>query len=570
MKSVSLRIQLIAAFMMLGTIPVGAQQPSPETRNDSITGRVVNESGQPIGGVSISLDVIGGRMGQRTATDNEGNFKIQGLDGGVYRFYLYAPGYVTQMPNSASPTYRTGDKAELTMIRGAVIAGSVTNMQGEPVVNVQVRAFQVRDAEGNRTEFPYFSQPAFTDDRGYFRMWSLRPGTYVVAAGGPGQYFGSVNPFANDTLTYAPSSTRDTAAEIIARANQEMTVDIRYRGERGHSVSGKISGVAPPLSYSPSVRLIDVNTRMTAASLIVPSDKSFQVDGVSDGEYEITASAGGGQVDQVSAPPKRISVRGADVTGLELVLAPMGSIAAHVNLETDQKLNCGRRRETALRETMVTLRRARPEAKSPNPRDKSAETPDDPVSTDWSYQNVPNDKGEMRFRDLSAATYRFEIRVPAAGWYLRSLSFAKPDVNVARNGLALKLGDKISGVTIAITEGGASLRGRMMFPEGETPPANLRIYLVPTEREDADNPLRFFEDAVAGDQTFVIGNVAPGKYWLLAQPAEKVDPDHIKSPRTDNDFRAKLLKTAAGGKEISFKPCERTVDYEFRYPATKP
>jgi hypothetical protein len=220
---------------------------------------------------------------------------------------------------------------------------------------------------------------------------------------------------------------------------------------------------------------------------------------------------------------------------------------------------------------MVTLRRARPERKPANPKDKPSDTPENPVSTSSLYENAPNDKGDIRFRALSAATYRFEIRVPAAGWYLRDLSFAKPDVNLARSGLSVKAGEKVSGVTIAITEGGASLRGRLTLAEGETMPQNLRVYLVPTEREHADNPLRFFEDAVAGDATFTIGNIAPGKYWLLAQTAERVDPNTTKSPRIDNDYRAKLLKDAGAlKKEMTFKPCERTVDYEFHYPATKP
>jgi hypothetical protein len=184
------------------------------------------------------------------------------------------------------------------------------------------------------------------------------------------------------------------------------------------------------------------------------------------------------------------------------------------------------------------------------------------------YENAPNDKGDVRFRNLSAATYAFDVRLPAAGWYLRSLSFAKPDVSIARSGLSVRTGEKISGVIIAITEGAASLRGRMTLAEGETLPPNLRVYLVPTERENADNPLRFFEGAVAGYATFAIGNIAPGKYWLLAQSAERVDANTIKSPRTDNDYRAKLLKDAGTLKnELTFKPCERTGDYEFRYPS---
>lgn len=569
MKSIRRHIHLIIPFILLWTGSARAQQPTPTPRDDTLTGRVVNEAGQPISGVNISLDVLNGTMGQRASTDSDGNFKIRGLDGGIYRLYVWAPGYVTQAPNSTSPTYRPGDKAEVTMIKGAVIAGTVLNIAGEPLVNVQVRAFQIRDADGNKVDIPYYSQPVFTDDRGYYRMWSLRPGTYLVAAGGPGQYFGSVNLFANDAMTYAPASTRDTAAEVLARSNQEVTVDIRYRGERGHSVSGKISGTSPPVSYNPGVRLIDIDTRMTVANTLVSNpDKGFQLDGVGDGEYEIIAIGGGGQLGQVSSSPRRFTVRGADVTGIDLSLAPMASLEAHVNLEADEKLNCGRRRTTALRETMVTLRRTPPERKSANPKDKPSDTPDNPISTSSSYEAVPNDKGDVRFPYLSASNYRFEVRVPAAGWYLRSLSFAKPEPNIARNGLSIKPGDKISGVTIAITEGGASLRGRVTTEAERTLPANLRVYLVPNEREHADNPLRFFEENIAGDGTFAVGNVAPGKYWLIVEPAERIDANTLKSPRSDSDFRSKLVKDAAAGiKEISFKPCERTVDYEFRYPS---
>jgi len=39
-------------------------------------------------------------------------------------------------------------------------------------------------------------------------------------------------------------------------------------------------------------------------------------------------------------------------------------------------------------------------------------------------------------------------------------------------------------------------------------PPGLRLYLVPAEREQSDNSLRFFETAVATDGTFAIGNIA--------------------------------------------------------------
>jgi hypothetical protein len=256
------------------------------------------------------------------------------------------------------------------------------------------------------------------------------------------------------------------------------------------------------------------------------------------------------------------------VTGLDLAVVAMAGIDSRVNIEADAKLNCGRRRDTALRETMITLRRSRPEEKSGATKEKPAELSETSVT---SLENIPNEKGEVHFRNLTPGTYRFEIRLPAAGWYLKDLSLGKPEPNIARAGIAVKQGDRISGVTITIAEGGAGLRGRVTAAENQTLPANLRLYLAPAARENSDNPLRFFEAAVANDGTFAVGNIAPGRYLLVAEAAEPTGKDSVKSTRTDAALRARILREATAlNKEINFKPCERTADYEFRYPAAKP
>src|SRR5437764_1259306 len=255
------RIQATSALALtlLISLAAFAQEPAAQTKDNVISGRVVSESGQPLSGVNVSLSAFGSPSGgQRTTTDNEGLFKVQGLDAGMYRIFLSLPGYVVQVPNQSSPTYRPGDRAELTLVKGAVIAGTVTNIAGEPVVNVSLRAYQIRDADGNKISTPAFSQPKFTDDHGYYRIYGLQPGTYIVAAGGQGQYFGSVNPYGNDAMTFAPASTRDTAAEIVVRSGQEAAEDIRYRSKPGHAVSGKVSGAQPVIPFNPSVRLIDL------------------------------------------------------------------------------------------------------------------------------------------------------------------------------------------------------------------------------------------------------------------------------------------------------------------------
>jgi hypothetical protein len=80
---------------------VAAQQPAAETKpveSRAITGRVVNESGQPLQGASVVAGFAGSTNAQRTSTNNEGYFKLQGLDAGLYRLFANRPGYVSEPP----------------------------------------------------------------------------------------------------------------------------------------------------------------------------------------------------------------------------------------------------------------------------------------------------------------------------------------------------------------------------------------------------------------------------------------------------------------------------------------
>src|SRR6185503_6124494 len=116
--------------------------------------------------------------------------------------------------------------------------GTVTNSLGEPVIAVRVRATMVRDPRGE-TPRSLFTTEQPTDDRGIYRIYGLRPGTYIVSAGGTG-FAPSFNPYESDVPTFAPSSTRDTAAEVVVRSGEDSTIDIRYRGEPGHTISGTV------------------------------------------------------------------------------------------------------------------------------------------------------------------------------------------------------------------------------------------------------------------------------------------------------------------------------------------
>ena len=558
------------------------------TVTGQITGRVIDSSGEPLAGASVYAAMITSTVQRKSATvDNHGDFKIDRLEAGLYSVSATMPGYVLASPRSSgdSPNYyRIGDSVTFTLTKGGVITGTVTGPNG-PLVGVGVFATRVRDAEGKKLSaaFPGGFERR-TDDRGVFRMYGLPPGAYVVMATRP--RIGTILPSAYDldTPTYYPSGTRDTAAEIVVREGDEITADIRYRAELGHAISGKVLGIVDNQAQfggSPQITLTEIRDRTQIANgaTSLTNNSIFAIWGVPDGEYELSSWQSLPSRDVLRSQPQRVTMRGADVTGINLTLAPLASIDGRVVFESAPKSGCGMRKESTAQETLVYARRYEPEKKTAADA-RSTETLSISISAATYSVGASDAKGSFTLRNLPSGSYHIDPRAPASGWYVRSITIRaataarKSNSNIARDGIALKSGERVSGVTVTFTEGGASLRGRVSITEGQRLPTDLRVYLTPAERESAENVLRFFETRVEADGRFEIGNVAPGRYWITARPAEEIDANRVKLIRQDADSRARVLLAAEGlKKEISLKPCERVADYDLAYmsaPAAKP
>ncbi len=580
---------IVAQFLSIASTcwaqqAAGSTKPS-EKPNGMITGRVVNSAGEPLWGAVVYASSLGTSTRSHGATvDINGEFKIEGLEAGLYRVSAGAPGYVPAAPASSTDSqsyYHIGDSVTLRLFKGGVITGTVTGPKG-PLIAVGVYAIRVRDeADKPLTPSMGFHERS-TDDRGVYRFYGLLPGAYLISAAKP--RIGLVSPTAydNDTPTYFPSSTRDTASEVVIHDGEETTADIQYRAEPGHAISGKVVGVGESQTQflpSAAINLTDVRDRSSLVGTSASSNNnfSFAIYGVADGEYELSAFQFLPSRDELRSPPRRVTVHGADVTGMVLTLAPLASIEGRLVFENDPKAGCGKRRETAAQETIVFGRRYEPDKKA-NVAAKTAPLADVSLSaTNYVSTGVGDAKGSFTLRNLPPGSYRIDPRPPASGWYVRSIATQTVAARaaspvVARDGISLKSGERVSGLTVAITEGAASIRGRISVAAGQSLPPSMRLYLVPAERDSTENLLRFFEGTVANDGTFAIGNLAPGRYWMIAQPAVESDSNSVKSIKSDSAFRSKVLRDGeALKKEIAFKPCERTTDYDLPYsPPTSP
>ncbi|MGH9852624.1 MAG: MSCRAMM family protein, partial [Blastocatellia bacterium] len=551
----------------------------------TITGRIVYEDGGGAPNTTIMLTSVKANqqpasargVGDRAVTDEEGKFKFTGLAPGVYMTSTFdSKGYVRE-PSSAAEMReqrycRVGDNVTITMIRGGVITGRVTTAIGEPMAGVRVYPVMVRDAAGHPVRRQPGGRPRMTDDRGIYRLYGLAPGTYVVYTR-PETLGPSGSPYEGNVPTYHPSSTHDTAAEIAVTSGGEATgIDIRYRGERGRVVSGTVAGVteAPSTYNNVGVSLISLSTgNIISSSGVRPGGNAnaFAIYGVPDGDYEIIARRGEFNSNEMSASsPRRVTVKGADVTGIEWRLSPMASISGKIVLEATQSA-CENRRKSTLEEVALSAR-----------REVGAGGGVDPFSL-FLQEGSANDKGDFSIYNLQPARYFIEPRLPNENWFVKSIAASAPpaaanirraakpsaSTDIARSGITLKSGENLTGLTLTVADGAAGLRGKVAAEkEGAQLLSRLRVHLTPAEDAASDDVLRYVETVVRGDGSFVLNNLAPGKYWLVARAAPDDEPsDRPPMPVAwDANERAKLRREAMAAKnEIELALCGRMKDY---------
>jgi len=576
------------------------QKEQKEPKAGSIKGRVVGDDGQPMANIPVIAAPVGrsaarrqgpAGQGSQTNTDDDGAFEFEGLAPASYVISASAPGYITPPPiedEESSGVYHIGDVANITLVRGGVITGKVSNAVGEPLTGVSVNAIRVGGLDGeadNQPVFQGFGRNWRTDDRGVYRVYGLIPGSYIVQAGGSrGAGPNFLSPFSEDAPTYYPSSTRDAATPVSVRASEEIAgIDIRYRGDKGRVVSGRViakagdAGAFSPtqitLGVAGSDAVIATATQMDAGQMNRGrmnrgASRGFAFYGVPDGEYELVARRGGvgAESDAISAP-RRVSVRGADVGGVELTLAPLASLNGRVVVEKKAPL-CRKPRASSLEEVLLTAERD--EAQSRENTLASRLAPARPAA--------PTPIGEFTLRNLEAGRHRVIAQLPDENWYVRAIGMeSKPPapsarrtaapapVNVARNGVTLKPGEKLTGITMTIAEGAAAVKGQVVADQDGKLASKIRAHLIPAEKEAADDALRYAQANAGGDGGFHFKNIAPGRYYLLAKSIKDGDAGKASArPQAwDNSERAALRREAeAAGNVIELQNCQRVTDYK--------
>jgi hypothetical protein len=135
--------------------------------------------------------------------------------------------------------------------------------------------------------------------------------------------------------------------------------------------------------------------------------------------------------------------------------------------------------------------------------------------------------------------------------------------------VSIKAGEHLDGIVITIGRGAAYVAGTLApQAEGTKLPPHARVCLVPVEPERAADVLAYRQTIIAGDATFVIANVAPGKYRIVAVPGPADDSPEARANQIAWDPAARKqlrLRAESAGVELELAPRKKVKDLALKY-----
>jgi hypothetical protein len=573
---------------VLMTLLVASWEARAQRATGTISGQVVSTDGQPLHRAKIQLIAIGDvkktlASRRELSTDEAGRFVAEKLEPAAYTVSASAPGYVLLPHEKVSAQMgggeqfvHLGETLTIRMQRGGVITGRVLNAAGAPVVGLTLEATRLRDEKGRPApttlETNAFGMGRQTDDRGVYRLYGLAPGTYIVSAGGG--TFGmnlKPSPFAGRTRIYHPANPRDTATEIVVESGAEVSgIDIRYRAERGVALTGKVlgapSGGGMTAMTATMVALTAAGSdTMIATTMVLPMNDNggYSFFGLPEGDYDVTVmrpDVNAGKV--MMSLPRRVRLKGTDVTGVDLRLVALASISGSVSLEKVPPPQCKAKRDSFLDEIVLATASAEPEAKPMNLQSLWGAAFSAPVS----------EQGAFTIYGLSAGQHFLTAQLPDEYWYVKAITLPATAAGTAvardagRSVLNLKAGEKLTDVRVTIAEGAASLQGKVTT-NGKSP-SPWRIHLLPAEPEAKEDLLRYAETPAEENGSFAFAHLAPGNYWLVVRAVpDAAAAEKVSKPVAWNAAeRAKLRREAEAAKiVVTLKPCQQVSDFALRW-----
>jgi hypothetical protein len=499
-------------------------------------------------------------------TGSDGRYRVTGLAEGSYVIHALSKAYVLSKSPFGFDAFRSvtldagesRDDVDIALARGGVITGRVIDAEGRPAIATDVQLFSVGEKGNPKREFHYSNDEMFqTDDRGFYRIYGLAAGRYMISAGGQ---WASGLARRKSSETFYPDATDQSQAKIIkVEEGAEVTdIDIRLGvGKDTYAAAGRVvdAETGQPL---PRVSVLcteapDMKSGVTRHGITATTDDEgrFRCANLAPGPYQLSLW----ELPQVSSAhfSEKIGfeVADSDVSGLEVKAIRGSTISGVVVIEgvSDQAVKAKLQRMSIC--VSVT-----------------------------GFRGSAGDGGDYEFPGV--------VTAKIAGDGAFSLTGARPGMasffteggregaffirRVERNGAEIRSafeigrGEQITGVRIVVAQADATIRGLVKIAGVKLPQdCQLQIWATPIKTTVGNEAEPAFHtndnrSAVADEKgRFVIEGMPSGEYELSLNAMIQVGQEEWRSAPGMSEVRRRV--TVSSGAEtvinLTLGPADR-------------
>ena len=496
-----------------------AQTPAPANSTASVSGRVTI-GGKGAAGITVVAEVtdspIDNRTVAKTTTDDEGNYRLAGLATGRFTITPMARAFVVAANDTFKQPGQTVNVAEnesitkidFALVRGGVITGRITDLEGHPIIAERVSVLAKGDSGENRLVSFLPGRKNQTDDRGVYRIYGLGPGSYRVSAGQAAAGGGGVNIVGMGGSQYAktfyPGVTEESKATVIeiGQGTEVTSIDITLgKSDRGFSVSGRVVDsesdkpvASAYIGYS-SVNAADQQLGgMSFSGIQTDANGKFRLEGIQPGHYA-AFMIGIGQENSSYSDPAPFDISDADVTGIEIKVRRGATIEGVAVIENNADPAAA-----ALLQSVSLI--------AYTSYEKSTTAPS------YSRGNI-NADGSFRFAGLAPGKVRISMMTFTS--QMKGVQLVRTELEGVDQpeGIELTAGAHVTGVRLVFVYGTGKIRGEVRFEGGELP-AGMVFALFYNAVGSASRSSYNIEVDARGH--FLAEDVPPGTYELTLKP----------------------------------------------------
>jgi hypothetical protein len=402
---------------------------------------------------------------------------------------------------------QTLDRVLFRMTPAAVIAGRITDEDGEPLSGIAVMAmvraktdFGMGWGTGSQKQLIPMGR-AVTNDLGEYRIFGLRPGKYFLAADDAGEdnmtwSDTGGNASGQQVRRYPPTFYPGTvlapqAEQVQVKATEEIRIDFTLQPTKLFDIRGKVvtagsvgGGASWVVLNQPESILQQFLSQSYAG---VDSEGSFTITGVAPGSYELVANSS--DRERQMSGRQKLEIRDHDLSDIRLVLTKGIIVSGRIVTDDGQPLPTNAAH-------YVTL----------SSRDH-----------EWSGNNGDQVKadGTFSFSGIRPGEFRVHVFRLPDGWYIKSIRFGEQDVTDSP--LKIEQGASAVNLDIRIANDAGRIEGAVQLKDKPAPGATVLV-VRETEFDAEPQPVRADQNGM-----YVARNLRPGTYHLLAVQRDEDD-----------------------------------------------